>query len=417
MKNKKIYVFHPMQQHSFKTALAVKEAGYLFEYWTSIYYLKDNLLYRILTLILRESDINRLKKRSNDELDPYVRTCSTWLGLYFVIMTRVFKSRIVSTRLQKRLSKSTGKKVAREAIKNEVDYIIAYDTWAHGLISELKKQQSSIKVIIDFSSLYSERIIDLIEEDVKNNNTAATKFDDIMGKYRSDYLGLYQFEIKEANYFFSPSSVVDRSLTEFGVDKKQIYRASYGTNFKPQIYIKKSYKEIVFIYIGRLSYAKGVHHLIGAFQNLGRDDFKLLLIGKDVDGFSELITSSNIDLIGAVPHDDIPKYLERSDVAVSASLFDGFSLSLLESASYNLPIICTSNNGVSDYIVDGINGYKVIENNTESLRKSILMVLNDKRNITNMSKEVGKIVNELSWENYNSKIETALLEIISNEYE
>lgn len=414
--SKKIIVFHPMQQHSYKTAIAVKEAGYLYEYWTSVYYSPDKFLFKVLSFVLGKSDAKRMKNRINDTLTPYVRTCSTILGLVFILAGKITKSRKVSTKMQAILSDYMGKKVARSAIKNNIDYVIAYDTWAHGIIKELERQSSSIKVIVDFSSLYAEEIVRIIGKDIEQSGTSKEPFAELMEKYKPSYMSLYRTEIDKAHYFLSPSTIVDRSLTTYGVENEQIHRCTYGTYFEKQNYRQKTdCNRTVFIYIGRLSYAKGVHHLIKAFQGIKRDDYKLLLIGNDVDGFKDRINCANIEFVGFIHHDEIPLYLSQADIAISASLFDGFSLSLLESASYNLPIICTYNNGVSDYVVDGVNGYNVEANDEAALQSAILKVLDKKDSIDAMSVMAGNIVEKLTWENYNRDIKIAIKKIILDE--
>jgi len=411
--HKKIIVFHPMQQHSYKTAIAVIEAGYLYEYWTSVYYSPDKFLYKVLSFVLGKSNEKRMKNRTNKTLTPYVRTCYTILGLAYILAGRVTKSIKVSTKMQAILSKHMGKKVAKLAIKSNVDYIIAYDTWAHGIINELEIRHSSIKVIVDFSSLYAEEIVRIIEKDVAQSETSRESFAELMEMYKPNYMSLYRTEIEKAHYFLSPSTVVDRSLTRYGVTNEQIHRCIYGTYFKKQNYRQKTdCHQMVFIYIGRLSYAKGVHHLINAFMGINRDDYKLLLIGNDVDGFKDSINCVNIEFVGFIHHDEIPLYLSQADIAISASLFDGFSLSLLESVSYNLPIICTYNNGVSDYVIDGVNGYKVEASDEAALQNAILKVLDEKNAIDAMSVKAGDIVEKLTWENYNHYIKTAIKKII-----
>ena len=409
----KIIVFHPMQQHSYKTAIAVKEAGYLYEYWTSVYFSPEKLLYKILSLVIGKSNVKRMRNRANEDLTPYVRTCSTFLGLIFILAGRVTKSRKVTTKLQVLLSQKMGRKVARMAIKNGINFVIAYDTWAHGLINELERKKSSIKVIVDFSSLYAEEIVHTIEKDILLHETSRDSYLELMEKYKPCYMSLYRTEIEKAHYFLSASTVVDRSLTKYGVKKECIFRGTYGTYFRRQDSKKRTDCErIRFIYIGRLSYAKGVHYLIKAFLGLNRNDYKLLLIGSDVDGFKNQINCENIEFVGMVHHDEIPHYLSQADIAISASLFDGFSLALLESAAYNLPIICTDNTGISDYVIDGVNGYKVDSCDEVDLQNAILKVLNQKKDVDLMSIKAGDIVERLTWENYNSEIKKAIQKII-----
>lgn len=409
----KVILFHPMQQHSYKTAEALITENLLFEYWTSIYYQPEKKLYKFLKLILSKSNIKRMCGRSCETISPYVKTKYTLLGLIFLFVGRIDKNGRMSEFFQYYLSKFFGKFVAKRAIKQDVDIVIAYDTWAHGLIKELNRKHSSIKVIVDYSSLYAEEIVKIIKKDIEINNIGEKPYIRSINKFLPKYLEAFKYEKDNADYFFSPSNVVDNSLIDYGVEKKKIFRCTYGSYFEKTTFINKTYDTVTFIYIGRMSYAKGVHYLIEAFNRISRTDCKLLLVGADTDNLIRKIDNRNIKYVGLVHHDEIPELLKKSDVVISASLYDSFSLSILEAVAYNLPILCTNNIGVVDYVTDK-NGISFDIQNSDQIYEAIMELMDNKVRLNELSKNVGEILNYTTWDNYFRDICTSVNSIEGN---
>ena len=242
VKKLKILVFHPMQQHSYKTAEALMENNKLFAYCTSIYYNPKKILYKILNVVLPKNERIKMISHSNKRLNNYVKTFCEMYGLLFLLLGRIDKTkdRRFYFKMQEVLSTKMGKKVARYAIKNNVNIIIGYDTWSYGIIKELRKHKSNIKVILDYSSLYSEAIISTIREDVRKNINSKDSYSRSFEKFSIKYINEFRYEKDNSDYFFSPSSVVDESLIEYGVKKDKIFRCVYGTYFNFQPYIKKT---------------------------------------------------------------------------------------------------------------------------------------------------------------------------------
>lgn len=395
----RVVLFHPMQQHSYKTAEGLIDAGVLYEYRTCIFYQPRKIIYKLLGAVLDKDNLKRMLGRTNGKIAPYVKTSHTFLGLLFLLVFRIDKKGYASNYLQFLVSHLMGMSVVRHAIRENVDVIIAYDTWAHGVLKEIRKRNSNIKVVIDYSSLYAEEILRIINEDIRINRIGTKAFEKSLIKFSPKYMKAFMFEKDQADYFFSPSSVVDKSLIDYGVSPERILRCTYGSYFKQTSVIEKTYETVTFVYIGRMSYAKGVHYLIDAFNRITRPDCKLLLIGANTDGIIEKIKNPNIRYVGLVQHDEIPSYLKESDVVISASMYDGFSLAILEASAYNLPILCTKNNGVVDYVTKK-NGISFDIQSSEQIYNAVMGLMNDKTRISKLSHNVGNILKELTWENY-----------------
>lgn len=410
----KIIIFHPMQQHSYKTAEALIDNKMLYEYWTSIYYDSSKGIYKLLKYLLSKNNIKRMLGRNNDTLTPYVKTCGELLGLCYLLSIRIDNTNRISECIKRFLVNRTGHVVAKRAIRENVDAIIVYDTWAYSIIKALKKRKSSIKIIMDSSSLYAEEICQIINKDIIKNPESKKTYRYTLQSFSKKNMKLFKYEKDNVDYFLSPSTVVDRSLCNYGININQIFRCTYGSYFRHVPFVEKNYSIVRFIYIGRMSYAKGVHYLLNAFNSLKREDYELILIGEDTDNFICKITNSKIKYMGFVHHDEISKYLKEADVVVSASLYDGFSLAILEAAAYNLPILCTEQTGAVDCVIDGKTGISFESQDSKQIIDTVNYLLDNKKLITYMSRHVGNMVERLTWDNYYKSVQRAVEQIKNN---
>ena len=125
----KVLVAHPGRQHSFRVASALKKENLLFQYLTTVYY-KDKLNWtHIVSFFLKGDSLNRAKKRRCIDLqDSDVTQFKEFLGVILLLIQRIDRKRYFTNRLNNYISKSFQIKVAKYAIKNNVDAIISYDT-------------------------------------------------------------------------------------------------------------------------------------------------------------------------------------------------------------------------------------------------------------------------------------------------
>ncbi len=121
-------------------------------------------------------------------------------------------------------------------------------------------------------------------------------------------------------------------------------------------------------YIGRPCYQKNIPFLIEVASEVislvPKVKFYLLGVGyysPDLEEVKSLIDKyslkDNVELIEWLPQQDIFKYIEKSDIYVSSSLYEGLPLSIIEVMSLGKPIIASNVVGNKDCVFDGENGY------------------------------------------------------------
>ncbi|PKL74045.1 MAG: hypothetical protein CVV29_00335 [Methanobacteriales archaeon HGW-Methanobacteriales-2] len=136
--------------------------------------------------------------------------------------------------------------------------------------------------------------------------------------------------------------------------------------------------DLVFCYAGKLIEEKGVDLLINAALKLlyNGKKLKVLIVGpkdkKYFDSINNIISSSPFEdsfiFIPAVPNNILFKYYSAADVCIWPK---SCSISILEAMSCENPVILSNNSGVSNLILNGVNGFVYPEGDLESLFKTM----------------------------------------------
>ena len=378
----KIIVAHPGQQHSYKVASALKSNGLLFKYITAIYDQPDNVAMRLAHKIVRGNDSNKIGKRFNPDLrNDEVITFYTFFSLVVIVLSRFKFTKKFSFWLDRRIADAFGIKVAKYAIRNKVDAVVCFSMNEVTCFKYLKKKAPNIRRIVDYANTPVEHMVSIYEKDTcselikKEVPLFWNKAEAIKQK-----AGINNTEI-----FIAPSSFVAKGLIECGVSERKISIIPYGTNFDviPKKKISDN-KVIRFIYVGQVTFRKGVHHLLEAFVMINSRNISLDIVGEILPNskiYLQYKDLNNVKFWGNVSHEKVRELMLEADVFLFPSLADSFSLAVLESMSCGLPVICSKFTGASDLIEQGNCGEIVdpfeIEEFAEKIRG--LEVNTDKR--------------------------------------
>lgn len=161
--------------------------------------------------------------------------------------------------------------------------------------------------------------------------------------------------------------------------------------FKPLSNQKEKNK---IIFIGRLEKEKNLFNLIDAINDL---PVKLVLIGsgslkEKLKNFVKQ-RNANVEFKGNIPNQKLPEELNKSEIFILPSLYEGCPKTLLEAMSCGLPCIGTNVEGINEIIKHKENGY-LCEINSDSIRNAILEVLNNKDLKVKISQNARKTILE-----------------------
>jgi 1,2-diacylglycerol 3-alpha-glucosyltransferase len=125
-----------------------------------------------------------------------------------------------------------------------------------------------------------------------------------------------------------------------------------------------SFKDLLFIYSGRLAAEKNLPIVIKSFNAVAQavDNAHLLIVGSGTveDILKEMAMQTaapdRIHFTGRVPYDELPEYLSMSDAFVTASTSEVHPLSVIEAMASGLPVLGIVSPGIEDTVEDGITG-------------------------------------------------------------
>lgn len=403
----KVIVAHPGQQHSYKVATALKKAGLLYKYFTCIYDKQDSFWMKIAHFVTFGKDIKRIQNRKCEFLeDKDVEIYYTFLSLVVIILSRFTFTVKFSNWLDRKISDSFGMKVAKYAMKHNVDAVICFSTNETKCFEYLKKYAPHIKRICDCANAPMTYMQYIYEQDMKQFNHRELK-KEVPEFWDKKVIEKERIGQKYTDCFLAPSTFVSKGLEFCGIHKEQIFILPYGSNFDITEKQVNSSKEIRFLYVGQVTHRKGMHHLLNVFSKLKYDNIFLDIVGS-INKFSNLYEKykdcKNICFYGSVLHSEVKKFLLKDDIFVFPSLTEGFSLACLEASSYGLPLIVSNNSGANDMIKNGCNGFTFDSSDEICLEKCIKYFIENKNEIPKFSKNILETANNYTWEKYNINI-------------
>lgn len=180
-----------------------------------------------------------------------------------------------------------------------------------------------------------------------------------------------------------------------GVDLKQFPVSSFQ-------FSNKDKKENTIITVSRLVEKNGIGYLIEAMAIVKSEipDIRLMIIGNGSlkEGLrlktKNLKLENNIEFLGEISNELLPKYLSMADVFVRPSLSEGLGTAFLEAMAAGLPVIGTAVGGIPDFLKDGQTGLFCNVSDPRDLAEKIKTLLTDRELRTRIMDNGRKLVTE-----------------------
>ena len=145
--------------------------------------------------------------------------------------------------------------------------------------------------------------------------------------------------------------------------------------------LKISDEDVVYTYIGRLKFEKGIIELSEAFNKLLNkyENIKLIIVGQDEENIekkiNENISSDKIIFTGM--RNDPENYLQACDIFCMPSHREGFGTAIIEASSMKKPIICSNIYGLRQTIIENKTGlFFEVKNSRQLYEKMEELYLN-----------------------------------------
>jgi glycosyltransferase involved in cell wall biosynthesis len=182
-----------------------------------------------------------------------------------------------------------------------------------------------------------------------------------------------------------------QNLIRLGIQSNRMLKFPYGVNLSRYDFLEKPYKNSDFVVYSNRSWEPGYGYetLLEAieryadysrtvrFRVAGDGSLRIGLLKK----YKSLLNSGQLVFLGNISEDDNIEELKKSDLFISASEYDGISVSILESMAIGTPVIVSDIPPNLEIISNGQNGLFFCSQKSDDLFLKIKDILgsNQKR--------------------------------------
>lgn len=187
------------------------------------------------------------------------------------------------------------------------------------------------------------------------------------------------FESADKLIVYSKKIVQAGQISKYS--NKIIIAHEHFVDFKHFTPLKNNNKKSKIVgYVGRFNPEKGVLNFIQAIPKVIAQDssisFSIVGTGPLESRIKQLINNQNFNnkvrLIGWIPHQKLPYYLNEIDLLVLPSFTEGLPNILLEAMACGTPILATNVGAISSVISEGETGFLLESNNPENIANRII---------------------------------------------
>jgi len=244
---------------------------------------------------------------------------------------------------------------------------------------------------------------------------------------------IVKYVLRKADYITCDAGHMKNAMIDLGADSSKIGIINFGVdtrkfisgvrNDKLKSEIGFSFKNKIVISLRSLEQIYNIENLIKAIPEIIKSipETRFIIIGSGTKEeelkkmADKLCPKGSFRFIGRVKNDDLPKYLNISDVYVSTSLSDGgIAASTAEAMACEVPVVITDSADNRNWVTDGVNGFIVPVRNSEMLKKKVCQFLVD----GDLRKKIGKagrdiIIKKNDYYNEMSKVEKIYYSLIN----
>lgn len=416
MSNLHISLIHPMgNPNSREAALALSEAGLLYEVITTIAYNPQGRVSSYLNLLPKP-----VKKRVSDELGR-----RTWIAPEGACMRshpwqEAIRIALIKTSLNNRLGISLQQTadwiyawldchVSKHHLKN-LSAVYAYEDVAADTFQAAKQQ--GIFCFYDLPILFYRASRDIQTQEAESFPAFASALQ--AAREPAWKIERKEREIQLADHIFVASSFVKNSLVEARVTPEKITVIPFGAPidyFHPKPKTDQLFRAL---FVGRVGPRKGVHYLLQAWEKLKLPEAELLLVGLNEfpEGYLEQYKQI-INYVPSVPHASLNNYYSSANVLILPTLVEGLPLVVLEAMACGIPIITTPNSGVADIISNGVEGFIIPVRDVEALEEKLEWCYCYSLELAEMGKAARQRAEQLTWSLYRQRLANRVTEILN----
>ncbi|MCB1276972.1 glycosyltransferase family 4 protein [Prosthecobacter sp.] len=219
-----------------------------------------------------------------------------------------------------------------------------------------------------------------------------------------------------ADIIVVPSQFVKETLVVEGVDERKIRVIPFGTNlelFQPGPPRRQEACPLVFLFVGSVSARKGTPVLLQAWRQWNPDNAELWLVGPGAIPTEEQSgLPSSVKVLGPRGRAEVAALMQKADVFVFPSFFEGLAQVQIEAQACGLPLIATRESGADELVDDGRTGCLVPAGDVGALEAAMRRFAEDGGLRLSMREQAIAGRERLSWMRYGDQWARLLKEVL-----
>ncbi len=380
-----------------QAALALHEANLLGEFWTCLNWNPDALINNFLPTSLRD----QLARRSLPEsVRPFARTVPNreivrlFSGIFSIDNVLLDLDRKVAARLR------SGRKFSA---------VYAYEDGAAESFRTAK--DCGIRRIYDLPIGYW-RVAQQIYAEEREREPAWARTLTGIGD-SNEKLTRKEEELKLAERIVVASTFTRETLSH-GHFEGTVDVIPYGAPAVSQNEIAVRSGLLRVLFAGSLGQRKGLSYLLQAAESLGRN-VELTLLGRKASENCPPLDAAvqRHRWIPTLPHAEVLREMQRHDVLVLPSLFEGFGLVILEAMAQGLVVIASPHTAAPDLIDDGKDGFIVPIRSSQAIAEKLETLVHDPSLLREMKVAARQKADAQRWEVYRHGLAQVAREVVT----
>jgi glycosyltransferase involved in cell wall biosynthesis len=213
-------------------------------------------------------------------------------------------------------------------------------------------------------------------------------------------------EYDRSDYISVPCEYIRKSFIDRGYPDNKVFVLSLGVDLEKFNKLPREDDKFRVIYVGGIQARKGILYLLEAFTKLKGLDAELILVGTVYPEMRKTMKKyeGTYKYFPPVEQPKLKKFYSNSSVFVIPSIDDGFAMVTAEAMACGLPIIVTTNTGISDVIEEERHGFVVPIRDSEAIADKIEILYREKSLLEYMSTEAQLKSKGLTWNTYGEKM-------------
>lgn len=225
-------------------------------------------------------------------------------------------------------------------------------------------------------------------------------------------------EYEAADIVTVPSTFAYRSFLEMGVSESKLRKVPYGADLRRFEKVADPDPEAFdVLFVGQVSFQKGVPYLIEAFRLLNHPKKHLRIVGGMRPEMARYLKSHrepyHVKFLGHIPQPELKQIMSRSHIMVLPSIQEGFGLVQAQALACGCPVIGTWHTGAEDLFTDGKEGFIVPIRDPKAIADRLQLLADDSHRRAAMSEAALQRVKALGgWSEYGNQMAQVMKNLI-----